>query len=120
MPVANQGRRRNARCESIFLRLSRRSHGRRQSTHLCQHRCERVEATALDDVLTASAMRGRVETADASGRPREKALGTREQGSPALRHCRRWGSRHSAFTGPRSADRPSEPGLAAQVPLARQ
>jgi len=36
MPVANQGRRRNERCESIFLHLSRRSHGRRHSIHLCQ------------------------------------------------------------------------------------
>jgi len=34
--VANPGRRRNERCESIFLRLSRRSHGRRHSTHLYQ------------------------------------------------------------------------------------
>ena len=44
--------------------------------------------------------RGRVETADAACRPREKALGTREQGPPNARVGRRWGSRQPARPGP--------------------
>jgi hypothetical protein len=35
--VANPGRRRKERYEAIFLRLSRRSHGRRRSTRLRSH-----------------------------------------------------------------------------------